>query len=520
MSIDLILALASPDSLAARVLDASPAGVPFNPGYVGENVADPYARWKKLWPGGAAPASLDQPSDAQRRALVKKKEGAKTPGGRQKAGRALTDFDKTVRAAAARNRKAWKFVPNLRWYDVIIANSSGGKDSIAVVKLMLELAKKQGVEDRLLIVHDDLGDVEWTGARQLVEEHAAQLGLPLKVVTLGTTLLEEIRDTGRFPDAMARFCTGKFKTSPEGTMITEIIRGLSAQGPQPRPLRVLSALGIRAAESPSRAKKVPFDRPPKRTSATRTVHRWLPIHNWSDEQVYRQMRRGPLRAPPQYAVLDRYSCKLCIMGSQSSIVMGALMCPDNLSAYRTLERDLTDPKLHPARGDVVVVGRGRNRRRLIVLKRHRQGSGGQRRHSIEFYTVPRQSSDPVAALARAAGVRPKKDEKTSAWRGRALKEATSGRKDLKWPPPARHRLSKRGFGRVSLEQWRELARGANVEVVAQVPGRRFPVLPIEEVSAMVDRLRRRGVDPYANPQQAKRQVERQLDARRARRARR
>ena len=64
--------------------------------------------------------------------------------------------------------------------------------------------------------------------------------------------------------------------------MTELLRGEFRH--LDRPLRVLSALGLRAAESRTRAQ-----RPTVRTSTVnraREVTEWLPIHDWNIDQVW------------------------------------------------------------------------------------------------------------------------------------------------------------------------------------------------------------------------------------------
>lgn len=50
-------------------------------------------------------------------------------------------------------------------YDCIVISSSGGKDSQAMLAHVHAQAVLQGVEDRLVVVHADLGDMEWPGTK-------------------------------------------------------------------------------------------------------------------------------------------------------------------------------------------------------------------------------------------------------------------------------------------------------------------------------------------------------------------
>lgn len=56
---------------------------------------------------------------------------------------------------------------NLHSYDIILVNSSAGKDSQAMLDVIYQLADVEGVQDRITVVHCDLGRVEWKGTREL-----------------------------------------------------------------------------------------------------------------------------------------------------------------------------------------------------------------------------------------------------------------------------------------------------------------------------------------------------------------
>ena len=60
--------------------------------------------------------------------------------------------------------------PHLADYDVILLNTSAGKDSQAMMDLVVAQARAEGVVGRLIAVHCDLGDVEWPGTRHLAAE--------------------------------------------------------------------------------------------------------------------------------------------------------------------------------------------------------------------------------------------------------------------------------------------------------------------------------------------------------------
>jgi 3'-phosphoadenosine 5'-phosphosulfate sulfotransferase (PAPS reductase)/FAD synthetase len=65
-------------------------------------------------------------------------------------------------------------VPDLTAYGILLVNSSGGKDSQALLDCVHARADGQSVTDRITVVHADLGDVEWPGTRQLAQAQAAR----------------------------------------------------------------------------------------------------------------------------------------------------------------------------------------------------------------------------------------------------------------------------------------------------------------------------------------------------------
>ncbi len=72
--------------------------------------------------------------------------------------------------------------PDLTDYDVILINTSGGKDSQTMMRRVYDLACRAGVTDRLFAVHADLGRVEWEGVPELAKAQAFHYGIPFRVV--------------------------------------------------------------------------------------------------------------------------------------------------------------------------------------------------------------------------------------------------------------------------------------------------------------------------------------------------
>ncbi len=140
--------------------------------------------------------------------------------------------------------------PNLGSYDVIVINSSAGKDSQAMLDHVVEQADAAGVRDRLVVLHCDLGlspggqEIEWPGTKELAAEHAAHYGLRFIVVQRGVRgFLEEIDYRGMFPANQQRYCTSKFKQDQGNKVITALADEARGEEPDPGFLEQIDRLG-------------------------------------------------------------------------------------------------------------------------------------------------------------------------------------------------------------------------------------------------------------------------------------
>jgi 3'-phosphoadenosine 5'-phosphosulfate sulfotransferase (PAPS reductase)/FAD synthetase len=75
------------------------------------------------------------------------------------------------------------WVPDLGSYDTILINTSGGKDSQAMMDRVMELADQQGIDrSKIVAVHADLGRVEWEGTKELAQQQSDHYGIRMEVV--------------------------------------------------------------------------------------------------------------------------------------------------------------------------------------------------------------------------------------------------------------------------------------------------------------------------------------------------
>lgn len=236
--------------------------------------------------------------------------------------------------------------PDLTDYDIILVNSSAGKDSQATLDVAVEAARSAGVLNRLVVVHADLGESEWPGARELAAEHAGHYGLRFEVVARRTangtvdTILDRVAQRGMWPDARRRWCTSDSKRGPVRTLMTRLVAELrDSEAVVGRPVRLLNVLGMRAQESCDRRNAVPFRHDRPASNGRRHVDEWRPIHSWTVEQVWARIAQAGTRPHPAYAAgMSRLSCRFCVLASRADLVCSARLNPEFADRHAAVER--------------------------------------------------------------------------------------------------------------------------------------------------------------------------------------
>jgi len=249
--------------------------------------------------------------------------------------------------------------PNLTEYDVILVASSAGKDSQAMLDYVAELAAQAGVSDRVVVLHNDLGEVEWPGTAELAQEQAEHYGFRYEMRNREQgLLLDQIRarhyklrakgdtTTPAWPSSAARYCTSDQKRGPARKLITQLVQelGIEWAGSPPRPVRqarVLYCLGIRAQESTGRAKKPALELDKAATSGVREVTTWHPILDWTEDQVWDRIRESGVRYHWAYDKgMKRLSCSFCVLASRDDLACAARLRPDMARKYLELEQEI------------------------------------------------------------------------------------------------------------------------------------------------------------------------------------
>ena len=98
-------------------------------------------------------------------------------------------------------------------------------------------------------------------------------------------------------------------------------------------------MGMRAEESPARARKTPWRRNDRMSVAGREVFDWLPVFDLSTKDVFRVIHDAGQSPHWAYAAgMSRLSCSFCILASRADLRRAAELRPDLYRTYAELER--------------------------------------------------------------------------------------------------------------------------------------------------------------------------------------
>ncbi len=227
---------------------------------------------------------------------------------------------------------------DLTRYDRILINTSAGKDSQAMMDFVCEAAKEQGVLDRVIAVHADLGRVEWQGTRELAQEQAKHYGIKLYIVRREKgDLLQQVEERGMWPDSQNRYCTSDQKRDQISKVHTATVGNLNLG----RQALILNCMGIRAEESPNRAKKPVLEIDKRNTNGKREVTNWLPIHSWTTAQVWARIKKSGVPHHPAYDKgMPRLSCVFCVFAPKAALMIAGKHNPELLDEYCRVEEKI------------------------------------------------------------------------------------------------------------------------------------------------------------------------------------
>jgi len=293
---------------------------------------------------------------------------------------------------------------------LVVVNHSGGKDSQA---MYLYLTRDLGVpREQIRVVHADLPGADWPGTLDHVKKTVDE---KVKVVRakfkdgMVKELYDYVAKRKKFPSSAQRYCTSDLKTSPINAWIRQALcerNGLPKRCEVPKTGQriVISAMGMRAQESHNRGGLAPWELNVGQSIAGRLWFEFLPIHGWTENQVFSEIKRhgqkpfwiygqtpadckrlieaGSVDSQGRCVAMRRMSCVFCIMSSTRDIGVASLIGPKKIAEEicrlegetgHTFKAGTTFPELiKKGRAEVF---EGVARKSLQVLKTARERRG-------------------------------------------------------------------------------------------------------------------------------------------------
>jgi len=224
---------------------------------------------------------------------------------------------------------------------LFVVNHSGGKDSQAMQSQIAAVVP----DSQILVLHAHLPGVEWAGTLDHIK--ATTTGYPLVVTEASKSFMDMVRHRQMFPSPQYRQCTSDLKRGP----LEKAIRHYLKAHPEFNGL-VVNCMGLRAEESPNRAKARVFRFNSRNSKAGREWYDWLPIQDWTTQEVFTQIWAAGQK--PHWAYeqgMSRLSCCFCIMSSKADLVTAARLNPELYAEYVHLEREVNHTMLMPRKGE-------------------------------------------------------------------------------------------------------------------------------------------------------------------------
>lgn len=219
---------------------------------------------------------------------------------------------------------------------------SGGKDSQALAHRVCEHLEAIAHNGPRLLIHSDLGRVEWRQSLPGCERLAERLGVELVVVRrqAGDMMdrwlsrwdanvaryagLECVKLILPWSTPATRFCTAELKSA----VLARAMRKRFPKGD------LISAVGIRREESSTRARMPVWRQDPRTMRRAGVGHTWHPLLTWSRADVlsYIKGRGDVLHEAYTIYGSSRVSCAFCIMASAHDL-RAAASCAANEAVY-------------------------------------------------------------------------------------------------------------------------------------------------------------------------------------------
>ncbi len=221
---------------------------------------------------------------------------------------------------------------------LFVINHSGGKDSQAMTIRVRKLVHAE----QILMIHAVLPEVTWHGDIQHIRDTIGEL--PLVLANATKTFFEMVDHRQMWPSPTNRQCTSDLKRGPIEREIRHWIKKYNMSG------LVVNCMGLRAEESPGRAKAEPFKLNKRNSKAGREWYDWLPIHHLLTEEVFATIRdAGEEPHWVYFAGMTRLSCCFCIMASKSDLTVATDLVPRLYARYVAKEKEIDQTLTMPIR---------------------------------------------------------------------------------------------------------------------------------------------------------------------------
>lgn len=242
----------------------------------------------------------------------------------------------------------------LHSYDKYIVYFSGGKDSMACFLHLLDLGIPR---EKIELWHHDIDGegetfMDWECTPDYCRKFAEAFRVPIYFsYKEGGFLREMLRENQK--TSPMHWETPEGKDSKGGTRGKESTRrkfpqispdlsvrwcssylkidvGATALRNQKRfdKINTLTLSGERGEESKARANYAVLEND-KAASSKRIVHRWRPIRDWTEKQVWDIIEKYQIKVHPAYYMgWGRVSCKFCIFGNKDQFASAYLISPE------------------------------------------------------------------------------------------------------------------------------------------------------------------------------------------------
>lgn len=223
---------------------------------------------------------------------------------------------------------------------------SGGKDSSIAALAVIDYLNSAGHKGPRILIHSDLGSVEWRDSIEICKKLSSRLSTPLITVQrkaggmMQRWLTRWENNVRRYCELACvklilpwstpsmRFCTSELKTAIICRELVQRFRGR----------QIVNVTGIRRDESSGRA-KAPIVKPNNllsRKDGTSGLD-WHPIADISKVEVFLAHKQFNFPLHEAYTTYSssRVSCSFCIMGNTADLFASA-SCPENADIYREM----------------------------------------------------------------------------------------------------------------------------------------------------------------------------------------